>query len=177
MKNIVWILHLHLWFNQNLWSDAFLYAKKIKILYSTIRLICITVAAFWRISTGHKLRMLLHHKDMLFSFKSKRKERRRRIRVVRLIYAICVQWILSKMVLWWRRWDELLNKVVIFIFFAYKKVFSSLHKGPWQCYLLGSQRDSHKPPGFHPKYLKLCSEQNGGKWLMTKFSFWGRVTC
>ncbi len=41
----------------------------------------------------------------------------------------------------------------------------------------GSQWDSPKPPGFHPKYLKLCSEdesftgleQRGGKWLMAKF--------
>ncbi len=30
--------------------------------------------------------------------------------------------------------------------------------GPWQCNLLCSQWDSHKPPSFHPKYLKLCSE-------------------
>uniref|UniRef100_A0A673LTX1 Phosphoinositide phospholipase C n=1 Tax=Sinocyclocheilus rhinocerous TaxID=307959 RepID=A0A673LTX1_9TELE len=34
--------------------------------------------------------------------------------------------------------------------------------------LLGSQWDSHKPPGFHPKYLKLCSEDEQ--------SFWGGVT-
>ncbi len=27
------------------------------------------------------------------------------------------------------------------------------------CYLLDTQCDSHKPPGFHPKYLKLCSEE------------------
>ncbi len=56
---------------------------------------------------------------------------------------------------------------------------------PWQCYLLSSQWDSHKPPGFHPKYLKLCSEdeqrftgleRHRGKWLMTKSSFWGGVT-
>ncbi len=48
---------------------------------------------------------------------------------------------------------------------------------PWQCYLL----DSHKPPGFHRKYFKLCSEDEQrfhgfgttwGKWLMTK-SFLG----
>ncbi len=91
----------------------------------------------------------------------------------RTAYAACVQRILSKMVLRWRR-DELLNKVVIFAY----KVFSSLHNVtieplmadgvfwwclsyfsvPWQCYLLGSQWDRHKPPGFHPKYLKLCSE-------------------
>ncbi len=62
--------------------------------------------------------------------------------------------------------------------FSIQKVFLSLHNvmidplmadgvswrccsyfsGPWQCNLLGSQWDSHKPPGFHPKYLKLCSE-------------------
>ncbi len=29
---------------------------------------------------------------------------------------------------------------------------------PRQCYLLGSQRNRHKPPGFYLKYLKLCSE-------------------
>ncbi len=34
----------------------------------------------------------------------------------------------------------------------------SYFSGPWQCYLLASQWDSHKPPSFHPKYLKLCSE-------------------
>ncbi len=26
------------------------------------------------------------------------------------------------------------------------------------CLIVGSQWDSHKPPGSHPKYLKLCSE-------------------
>ncbi len=66
----------------------------------------------------------------------------------------------------------------LFLFFLRTKLFSSLHNSqieprmvdgpfwwcfsyfsrPWQCYLLGSQWDSHKPPGFHPKYLKLCSE-------------------
>ncbi len=65
-----------------------------------------------------------------------------------------------------------------FNFLCVQKVFSSLHNiqveplmadglfwwclsyfpGPWQCYLLGSQWVSHKPPGFHPKYLKLCSK-------------------
>ena len=34
----------------------------------------------------------------------------------------------------------------------------SYFSGPWQCNLLGSLWDSHKPPGFHPKYFKLCSE-------------------
>ncbi len=34
----------------------------------------------------------------------------------------------------------------------------SYFSGPRQCYLLGSRWDSHKPPGSHPKYLELCSE-------------------
>ncbi len=66
----------------------------------------------------------------------------------------------------------------LFLFSLHTKVILSLHSiqiepliadglfwrclsyfsGPWQCYLLGSQWDSHKPPGFHPKYLKMCSE-------------------
>ncbi len=82
------------------------------------------------------------------------------------------------MALRWHRGDELLNKLLLFYFFCIQKVFSSLHKiqieplmadglfwrclsyfsGPWLCYLLGSQWDSYKPPGFHPKYLQLCSE-------------------
>ncbi len=111
----------------------------------------------------------------------------------------CDQWTLSKMALRWRRWDELLNEVFIcFCFFSVQEVFLSLRyiqieplmadgqfwwcfsyfSGPWQYHLLGSQWDSHKPPSFHPKYLKLCSETNKaftgleqllGKWLMTKF--------
>ena len=63
-------------------------------------------------------------------------------------------------------------------FLSVQKVFSSLHNitveslmadglfwrcfsyfpGPWQWKWLGSQWDSHKLPGFHPKYLKLCSK-------------------
>ncbi len=90
-------------------------------------------------------------------------------------------------------------------FLCIQKVFSSLHNsqikplmadglfwwclsyfsGLWQCYLLGSQWDSHKPPGFHPKYLKLCSKDERsfdgfgttwGLWLMIQFSFWSGVT-
>ncbi len=93
----------------------------------------------------------------------------------------------------------------LFYFLCVQKLFSSLHKIqinslmadglPWRCfsffseprqwYLLGSQWDSHKHPDLYLKYLKLCSQDeqsfNGvgttwGKWLMTKFSFWGGVT-
>ncbi len=108
-----------------------------------------------------------HHTDTLFRSNQSINKRRRRIRVVRLTQNR-IRYLRPadlKMVLRWRGGDKLLNKV-----------FSLLHKVqieplmadglfclsyfsvPWQCYLLGSQWDSHKPPGFHLKYLKLCSE-------------------
>ncbi len=107
----------------------------------------------------------------------------------------------------WLRWsggDELLNKVVIFVFFAYKKYsrsFIALRLNHWwqmdyfddvfhtflgldSVIYLAVNGTVHKS-SFHPKYLKLCSEdelsftgleRHGGKWLITKFSFWGGVT-
>ncbi len=69
--------------------------------------------------------------------------------------------------------DELLKKSCCFYFLCIQKVFSSLHKiqieplmadgQPWRCFsyfssMSSSQRNSHKPPGFYLKYLKLCSE-------------------
>ncbi len=56
---------------------------------------------------------------------------------------------------------------------------------PWQCNLLCSQWDGHKPPGFHPKYLQLCSEDErtfcvsttcGLSDIMLKFLFLGGVS-
>ncbi len=93
----------------------------------------------------------------------------------------CVQGLISKMALRWHREDVTVPYCWIkslFLFYFRTKIFSSLHNitieplmadgvswrcfsyssGPWQCNLLGSQWDSHKPPGFHPKYLKLCSK-------------------
>ncbi len=89
-----------------------------------------------------------------------------------------IQRILSKIVLRWHRWDELLNWSYYFYFLCIQKVFLSPHKvqieplmadglfwrclsyfsGPWQCYLIDSQWDSYKPLSFHPNYLNLCSE-------------------
>ncbi len=40
-------------------------------------------------------------------------------------YAVCVQWIPSKMALWWH---ELVNEVVFFFFFVYKKYYCSFVK-------------------------------------------------
>uniref|UniRef100_A0A9J8AXT1 Tripartite motif containing 35-12 n=1 Tax=Cyprinus carpio carpio TaxID=630221 RepID=A0A9J8AXT1_CYPCA len=39
-----------------------------------------------------------------------------------------------------------------------KRVRVKIDYDAGECYLLGSLWDSLKPPGFHPKYLKLCSE-------------------
>ncbi len=77
-----------------------------------------------------------------------------------------------------QRGDTFLKKSSYFYFLCIQKVFSLHYKiqiqplmvdglpwrcfsyfsGPWQWELLGSQWDSHKRPGFHPKYHKLCSE-------------------
>ncbi len=108
-------------------------------------------------------------------------ERKQHIRVVRLTQnsVLCLRSvdILQNGTTLTQRGDELLKKSY-FYFLCIQKVFSSHYKiqieplmadglfwrclsyfaGPWQCYLLGSQWDSHKPPCFHPKYLKMCSE-------------------
>ncbi len=123
----------------------------------------------------------------------------------RTAYAICVQWIFSKMALRWRRWDELLNKVVIFIFFAYKKYFRHFIMFRlnhwWQMdyfddvfhtflgldsviYLAVNGTVTRLPVFIQniwncvPKTNKAFTglEWHGGKWLMTKCSFWGGVT-
>ncbi len=123
----------------------------------------------------------------------------------RTAYAVCVQRILSKMALRWHGWDELLNKVVIFVFFGYKKYSRSfitlLLNHWWQ--MDYSDDASHTSLGLDSgNYLAVNGtvtslpvfiqnilncvlktnkaftglERHGGKWLMTKFIFWGRVT-
>ncbi len=50
------------------------------------------------------------------------------------LIAVSVQRIFSKMALHWRRGDKLLNKVIIFVFFAYEKYsrcFVKLRLNPW----------------------------------------------
>ncbi len=122
----------------------------------------------------------------------------------RTAYAVCVQWILSKMALRWHRVDELLNKVVIFVFFAYKKYsrrFIKLWLNHWwqmdysddvfhtflgldsvNCLAVNGTVTSL--PVFIQNIFKLCSgdeqsfygfERHGDKWLKTKFSLWGVV--
>ncbi len=46
--------------------------------------------------------------------------------LTRAAYAVYVQWILSKMAPGWHGGDELLNKVIISVFFAYKSIFLAL---------------------------------------------------
>ncbi len=88
----------------------------------------------------------------------------------RTAYTVCIQLIFSKMALRWRGGDELLNKIVIFIFFAYKKYSRRFIKFKlnhwWQMdyfddafhTFLGLDRVIYLAVCFHPKYLKLCSE-------------------
>ncbi len=123
----------------------------------------------------------------------------------RTAYAVCVQRIFSKMALRWRRWDELLNKVVIFIFFAYKKYSRRFIKFIlnhwWQmdyfddvfhtflgldsvnCLAVNGIVTSL--PVFIQNILNCFLktnkaftglERHGGKWLMIQFSLWGGVT-
>ncbi len=142
--------------------EHFFCAKKTKQwLYSTIHLLLFSVAPFWTISAGRKQRTLriclLHLFTLWFEWKQRiwyaadTKER-----TLLAFSGYSPKWRYAE--------QEEMNCWIksLFCFLCAEKVFSSLHKtyfsGPWQCYLLGSQWDSHKPPGFPPKYLKLCSE-------------------
>ncbi len=101
----------------------------------------ITLAPFWRVSTERKQRMLfcvscatpihcLHcacfnlNENNVSAWRSWH----------RTAYAVYVQWILSKMAPGWWGGEELLNKVIIFVFFVYKKYsrsFVKLRLNPW----------------------------------------------
>ncbi len=121
-------------------------------------------------------------KDKLFSFKSKRKIRihalMRMQKSVRCLRSMAN--IQNSVMRKDREETNCWRKVVLCI----QKVFLLLHKiqieplmsdglpwrcfsffsGPRQCYLLGRQWDSHKPPGFYLKYLKLCSKDEQSFW-------------
>ncbi len=72
------------------------------------------------------------HTDTLFTFRSKRKQCKQCIRVRccwhRTAYAVYVCDILQNSATGWRGGDELLNKVVIFVFFVHKKYSRSFVK-------------------------------------------------
>ncbi len=121
----------------------------------------------------------------------------------RTTYTVCVQRILSKMALCWRGEDELLNKVVIFVFFAYKKYSRRFIKFRlnywWQIVYFDDVFDTFlgldsviylavngtvtSLPVLIQNILNCVLKMNeaftglerhGGKWLMTKSSpFWG----
>ncbi len=72
-----------------------------------------------------KQRMQRMYADTLFAFRSKRKQTKQRIRIRcgwhRTAYIVYVCDILQNGTIGWRRGDELLNKVIIFVLFAHKK--------------------------------------------------------
>ncbi len=113
--------------------------------------------------------------------------------------------ILSKMALRWRYGAELLNKVIIFVLFLYKKYsrcFITLWLNHWwqvdysdnvsltflcldsESYLAVNgtvtsllvfiQNILNWVPKMSKAFMGL--ERHGGKWLLTKFSFWGGVS-
>ncbi len=104
MKDIAKIVLCHQWFNCNVMKlrEYFLYPKKTKITTlfnnsSPPHLLRVSVAAFWRISTGRKLRTLfcVSHTTWIRCFRSNQSvnKLRRCIRVVRLtqncVHSLC----------------------------------------------------------------------------------------
>ncbi len=106
-------------------------------IYSTICLLSVSVVPFWRASDGRKVRTLFSviSNAWICCFRSNQSVNKRTIHIHALLIQIGP---LMADGLSWR----------CFLYFFV----------PWQCNLLGSQWDSHKPPSFHLKYLKLCSE-------------------
>ncbi len=149
---------------------------------------------------GHDTRLHFNLSDEI-TFSAQRKQKQQRKRTA---YAACIQRILSKMALCWSRGEELMNKVVVFVFFVQKRCsccFIKFRLNHWW------QMD-HSDDAFHtflgidrviyfavngtvtslpvfiqnilnrvPKMDKAFRglERHGGKWLMTQFSFWGGV--
>ncbi len=96
---------------------------KIKYFIQLIRLLRVTLAPFWRVS--QRMRMLW----------SERKQCISSVSAASCAYVVYVQIkasvyvvILSKMAPGWRGGDELLSKVIIFVFFAHKKYSRSFEK-------------------------------------------------
>ncbi len=120
--------------------------------------------------------------DTLFALRSKRKQRIR----IHTLHMLFTYVILSKMAPGWRGGDELLNKVVIFVFFAQKKYYHSFVKlrlNHW-CHMdyfndvltmlldcdhdriLAVNRRIRELSEFIKKYLNLCSED---EWRSYRF--------
>ncbi len=127
----------HQRFNRNFTKlrEYFLCAKKKKRLYSTIRLLRVTLVPLWRVSTERKQPMLfcVSCVTWICCFRSEQSANNAENVSVwrswhRIAYAVYVQWILSKMAPGWCGGDKLLNKVVIFIFYVHKKYSRSFVK-------------------------------------------------
>ncbi len=95
----------------------------------------------------------------------------------RRAYAVCVH----KMALWWQIGEELWKKLVIFIFCVqkYSRYFVKFRLNHWW-------QTEYSDDVFHSFLFLNCVpktnkafvglERHEGEWLMTTFSFWGRVT-
>ncbi len=76
----------------------------------------------------------------------------------RRVYAFCVQGIISKMALHWHRGDVTVPNCWITLWLNHWWQMEYPGDAFHTFMDLDSAIYSHKPPGFHPKYLKLCSE-------------------
>ncbi len=182
-----------------------LYAKKIKITtlfnnLSPLRQRSVILENIPWTQTANAFLCQPYHKDMLFSFKSKC---RRRIHAARLTqhsirYLRPGDILQNGATLTQRR--QIVEWSRYFYFLCVQKVFSSLHNsqmadglfwqcfsyfsGPWQCYLAVNGIDISLPVFIQNILICVLKtnkaftglELHGGKWLMTKFSFWGGVT-
>ncbi len=136
--------------------------------------------------------------DTLFTLCSERKQRI-------CIHTLFTYVMLSKIAPGWRGEDELLNKVVILVFFAHKKhsrSFVKLRLNHW-CdmdyfnvvflttfldldIVLGSllSMEGQRALRIHQKYLNMCSEDERMSyrfgttegWVMTEYSFLGELS-
>ncbi len=104
---------------------------------STNRHICnVSVAPFWRISVSCSVSATPQGYAVFVQIKAwiNIEDVSARCGWHTRAYAVCIQRIYSKMALHWHWGDELLNKVVIFVFFAYKEYscsFVKLRLNPW----------------------------------------------
>ncbi len=158
---------------------------------SPLRLLCVSVAPFWRISAGLRTLFCVSHNTRIRCFHLNQS-----INNVedisawygwhRRAYAICVQRIFSKMVL---RWREETNCWIKSFFFlpCVQKVFSSLFDDVFNTFLgldsviyLAVNGTVTNLPVFIQNVLNCAPitglEWHGGKWLMTTFLFWGGVS-
>ncbi len=147
-------------------------AKKTKIMTLTILLLHVTLAPFW--SASRRMRVLSSACKQGTAHTHLRQQHHVHVSITCRSKHICIV-ILRKMALGSRR-EELLNKVIILVFFAHKKYprsFVKLQLNHWFTWTICrssclpfwtlnvvvplQSMQGQKALAFHQKYLNLCS--------------------